>query len=128
MPIERHASSSRWAPAIGFSGAVRAGDWITVAGTTAIDAGGSVVGGDSAYEQAREALGKISAALGTAGASLEQVVQTRMFVTDSRHSEEVGRAHGEVFGSIRPVATMVVVALLDPRMLIEIEATAYTGK
>jgi len=85
--------------------------------------------GDDAYDQAREALRKIGAALADAGARLDQVVQTRIYITRSENWEAVGRAHGEMFGGIRPAATMVVVAqLLDPRMLVEIEAVAFTGE
>ncbi len=121
-------SLSPYAASIGFSAAVRAGEWVLVAGTTALDGHGAVVGGDSAYGQAREVLGKVGAALGQAGASLEQVVQTRVYLTDVADWEEVGRAHGEVFGEVRPAASMVgVAALLDPRMLVEIEALAWVG-
>ena len=126
MADHRVPSSSPYAGPIGFSAAVRAGDWVLVAGTTAVADQGEVKGG--AYDQAREALRKIAAALGDAGASLDQVVQTRMYLTDVALWEEVGRAHGEAFGDVRPAATMVgVAALLDPRMLVEIEALAWTG-
>jgi len=126
MADHRVPSSSPYAGPIGFSAAVLASDWVIVAGTTAVDEQGEVKGG--AYEQAREALRKIAAALGDAGASLDQVVQTRMYVTDVALWEEVGRAHGEAFGEVRPAATMVgVAALLDPRMLVEIEVLAWTG-
>lgn len=119
-------SPSPYAEPIGFSAAVRAGEWVVVAGTTAVTAAGEISG--AAYEQAREALRKIAAALGEAGATLDQVVQTRMYLTDVSLWEEVGRAHGEAFGEVRPAATMVGVAtLLDPRMLVEIEALAYLG-
>lgn len=129
MPDRRVPSSSPYAGSIGFSAAVRAGDWVLTAGTTAVRGDGKVVGGESAYEQAREALRKIGAALEEAGATLDQVVQTRVYLTDVSLWEEVGRAHGEVFGEVRPAATMVgVVALLDPRMLVEIEAIAWTGE
>ena len=128
-PARKVASTSPYANEIGFSAAVRAGGWVLVAGTTAVDAQGEVVGGENAYEQTREALRKIGAALEDSGARLDQVVQTRMYLTDVSHWEEVGRAHGEVFGEVRPAATMIgVAALLDPRMLVEIEATAWTGE
>jgi enamine deaminase RidA (YjgF/YER057c/UK114 family) len=128
MPPLRIPSSSRYSEPIGFSSAIRAGEWVFVAGTTAADAAGNVVGGDSAYEQAREALRKIEAALHDAGTSPADVVQTRMYLTAAADWEEVGRAHGELFGEIRPAATMVVVAeLLDSRMLVEIEAVARVG-
>lgn len=109
MSESRIPSPSPYAPAIGFSAAVRAGGWVTTAGTTAVDGTGRMVG-DDAYGQARE-------------------VQTRIYLTRSENWEAVGRAHGEVFADIRPAATMVVVAqLLDPRMLVEIEAVAFTGE
>lgn len=127
MAVERFPSASRFAPVIGFSAAVRAGDWVLVAGTTALDPAGEVIGGDDAGDQAREALRKIGVALADAGAQLDQVVRTRVYLTDAADWEAVGRAHGEVFGTITPVATMVVAGLLDARMLVEIEAVAYTG-
>lgn len=128
MMAQRVPSSSLFAATIGFSAAVRAGDWAIVAGTTAVDEHGEIVGGDSAYEQTREALRKVEAALGEAGASLADVVQTRMYLTDVSLWEEVGRAHGEAFGEVRPAASMLgVAALLDPRMLVEVEALAYAG-
>ena len=127
MSIVRLPSPSRWAPVIGFSSAVVAGDLVFLAGMTAVDADGQVVGGDSPYEQAREALRKVGEALVAAGSSLDRVVQTRLFITHPANWEAVGRAHGEAFGDARPVATMVVAGLLDPRMLVEIEAVAYAG-
>jgi enamine deaminase RidA (YjgF/YER057c/UK114 family) len=111
----------------GFSRVVVAGPFVIVSGTTSVDPDGVVLG-TTPYEQAVEILGKISHELKRAGASLDDVIQTRMFVTDISRSEEVGRAHGEVFSEIRPLATMVEVsALIDPRMLVEIEAVAYVG-
>ncbi len=128
MPPLLVPSPSRYAPIIGFSAAVRAGDRVVVAGTTAMDARGEVVGGDDAGAQAREALRKVEVALQGAGASLAHVVLTRIHLTDMTRWEEVGRVHGEVFADVRPVATLVQVAgLLDPRMLVEIEAEAYVG-
>ena len=128
MTDQRVPSSSPYAEAIGFSAAVRVGGWVLVAGTTAVDGAGEVVGGESAYEQTREVLRKIAGALGEAGASLEQVVRTRVYLTDVALWEEVGRAHGEAFGEVMPAASMLgVAALLDPRMLVEIEALAWTG-
>ncbi len=122
-------SPSPYAPAIGFSAAVRAGNFVLVAGTTAVNADGDVIGDGDPYAQAGECLRKIGVALAAAGAGLEDVVQTRMYLTDVAHWHPVGRAHGEVFSSTRPVATMVgVAALLDPRMLVEIEATAWLGE
>jgi enamine deaminase RidA (YjgF/YER057c/UK114 family) len=128
VPVTRVASPSRYAPVIGFSAAVRAGDLVYVAGTTSVDVEGGVVGGGDPYAQAAEALRKIGAALARVGASLAHVVQTRMYLTRASDWEAVGRAHGEVFAASAPAATMVVVAgLLDPRMLVEIEAVAYLG-
>jgi enamine deaminase RidA (YjgF/YER057c/UK114 family) len=127
--IERVASGSPWAEPIGFSAAVRAGDWVHTAGMTAVGADREVVGGDDAAAQAREALRKVLAALAQAGAAPDQVVRTRMYVTDPADVDAVGRAHGEVFGTVRPAATLVVVAALaDPRMRVEIEAVAYIGR
>lgn len=125
--MRRVPSPSLYAPSIGFSAAVRAGDWVLVAGTTALGSDGEMVGGDDPYAQAAEALRKVVAALRAGGARVEDVVQTRMYLTDPGDWEPVGRAHGEVFGEARPAATMVVCGLLDPRMKVEIEATAYVG-
>ena len=125
--MRRVPSPSLYAPRIGFSAAVRAGDWVVVAGTTAVGSDGEVVGGEDPYAQAVEALRKIVAALRAGGARAEDVVQTRMYLADAADWEAVGRAHGEVFGEARPAATMVVCGLLDPRMRVEIEATAYVG-
>lgn len=121
----RVSSGSRWEPLVGYSRAVRAGPWVSVAGTTAAVPGGGAVGGDDAGEQAREALRRICAALEQVGARPRDVVRTRMYVTDIARWQEVGRAHAEVFGDIRPAATMVQVqALIDPALLVEIEADA----
>ena len=117
-------SGSPWEASVGYSRAVRVGNVVHVAGTTAT-VGGEVVGVDDAYEQTRVVLGIIRSALEEAGATLSDVVRTRIFVTDISRWEEVGRAHGEVFGAIRPAATMVqVAALIDPQHLVEIEAEA----
>jgi enamine deaminase RidA (YjgF/YER057c/UK114 family) len=126
VTAERVPSPSPYAPVIGFSAAVRAGDLVFVAGMTAVAGDGEVVGED-AYTQAREALRKVQEALESAGARLGQVVQTRMFLADAADWEAVGRAHGEVFGEIRPAAAMLVTGLLDPRMRVEIEAVAHLG-
>ncbi|MBC8082952.1 MAG: RidA family protein, partial [Hymenobacter sp.] len=116
-----------WEPIVGYSRAVRVGKVVEVAGTTAQD-GDAVTGGADAYAQTKRALEKIGAALVAAGASFTDVVRTRLFVTDIGQWEAVGRAHGEVFGTIRPATTMVEVrALIDPRMLVEIEATAIVA-
>lgn len=123
----RIGSGAPWEAQVGYSRAVRVGNVVQVAGTTAT-VNGAVVGVNDAYEQTRVALEIIRAALEDAGARLEDVVRTRMFVTDIAHWEEVGRAHGEVFGDIRPAATMVqVAALIDPAHLIEIEAEAIVS-
>jgi len=104
---------------------VRVGQWVSVAGTTAAAEGGGAVGGHDIGEQAREALRRIQLALEQVGARLEDVVRTRMFVTDIGRWEEVGRAHGEVFADIRPATSMVEVSkLIDPALLVEIEADA----
>jgi enamine deaminase RidA (YjgF/YER057c/UK114 family) len=127
MPTDhqRISSGAPWEATVGYSRAVRAGDLVFVAGTTAVDATGAVTGVGDPYAQAKAALHKIERALAEAGATMGDVVRTRIFVTDMGCSEPVGRAHGEFFGSIRPAATMVeVVKLIDPRMLVEIEADA----
>ncbi|MBH8556751.1 RidA family protein [Hymenobacter negativus] len=117
------SSGAPWEAVVGYSRAVRVGNVVEVAGTTAQD--GDTVTGTDAYTQTRRVLEKIGAALNAAGASFEDVVRTRMFVTDISQWEEVGRAHGEVFATIRPTASMLEVkALIDPRLLVEIEATA----
>ncbi len=110
---------------MGYSRAVRVGPWVSGVGTTAVAEGGGAVGGDDIGGQAREALRRIAAALEEAGAGLEHVVRTRMFVTDISRWEEVGRAHGEVFGEVRPATSMVEVSkLIAPALLVEIEADA----
>jgi enamine deaminase RidA (YjgF/YER057c/UK114 family) len=127
--IERHGSGAPWEAAAGYSRVVRAGDLVLVAGTTAFTEGGAIAGIGDPYEQARQALANVEAALATAGARLEDVVRTRMYVTDLSRADEVTRAHGEVFGEIRPVTALIGVAgLLDPRMLVEIEAEAYLAR
>ncbi|CAN5764763.1 RidA family protein [soil metagenome] len=126
--VSRFGSGTPWEPVVGYSRAVRAGPFVFVAGTTATDTDGQVAGDDGAYEQTLRALHNLRAALERAGAGLEDVVQTRLYVTDIEIWEEVGRAHDEVFGDIRPVTAMVEVSrLIDPRMRVEIEAVAYLG-
>lgn len=119
------SSGAQWEEIVGYSRAVRIGNLVEVAGTTAVDENGQVVGAGDPYAQARFALGKIERALKQAGASLEDVIRTRLFVTDIHAWEEVGRAHGEFFRAIKPAATLVQVsALISPELLVEIEATA----
>lgn len=121
----RFSSGTRWEPVVGYSRAVAAGDFVFVSGCTSVDGAQLVHPGD-AYAQARQAIGNAAAALEGLGASLDDVVQTRMYVTDIARWEEIGRAHGEAFGEVRPAATMVqVTALIEPGMLVEIEVVAY---
>jgi enamine deaminase RidA (YjgF/YER057c/UK114 family) len=124
-PRERIASGAKWESIVGYSRAVKVGNRIYVTGTTATGPDGEIVGADDAYEQAKQCLRNIETALKRLGAGLEHVVRTRMFVTDISRWEEYGRAHGESFRRIMPATTMVEVSrLIDPRMLIEIEADA----
>ena len=122
------SSGAPWEPLVGYSRAVRIGNIVAVAGTTAVDEHGDVVGGSDPGAQTRYVLAKISRALESSGATLADVIRTRIFVTDISQWEAIGRAHGDVFSEIRPATTMVEVArLIDPRLLVEIEADAVLG-
>jgi enamine deaminase RidA (YjgF/YER057c/UK114 family) len=126
--LQRFGSGGPWEASFGYSRALRCGDLVLVAGTTAVGEDGVVLSPGDAGGQVHVVIDLIEQALAQAGARLEQVVQTRMFVSDISRAEEIGRAHGQRFGAHPPVSTMVEVqALLDPRMLVEIEAVAYVG-
>ena len=124
--VERHGSGGRYEAIVGYARTVRAGPFVLVSGCTAFGPDGELVGPGDAGAQAAQACRNVVAALALAGAGPQDVVRTRIYVTDIARWEEVGRAHAEVFGAAPPAAAMVeVAALIEPRMLVEVEATAY---
>jgi len=129
MKRTNYSSGAKWEDIVGYSRAVKVGNIIEVTGTVAVDENNQLVGEDDAYAQTKFIIGKIEKVLQSAGSSLEDVVRTRMFVTDISRWEEYGKAHGEFFAKIKPCTTMVEVkGLIAPEYLIEIEATAIVSE
>ena len=120
------SSGSKWEPLVGYSRAVRVGSYIHVSGTTATDTSGEIVGPDDPAAQMRQCLENISRALAEAGSNLTDVVRTRIFITNISAWKSIGAVHAEYFGAVRPATSMVEVsALIDPKMIVEVEADAY---